>query len=154
MDTSLIEPLLGGIVSTLQDLIASNPLVAGLVGVLLFISLVRQATSGRSSPKDATRMFTASQRVEGFARAGGRCEFDTIPFIRCRRPAHHGDHWFPWSKGGSTSMTNFVAACARCNTSKGAKTPGALQTLRLQARRRRYFPMGVPVNAGERFAHR
>lgn len=28
------------------------------------------------------------------------------------RPAEHGAHFYPWSKGGSSSLQNFVAACA------------------------------------------
>lgn len=51
-------------------------------------------------------------------------------------------------------MANFVAACARHNTSKGAKVPTLGQTVRMEARRRKYFPRGVAVKAGERFAHR
>ena len=61
-------------------------------------------------------------------------------FSRCNGAAAHGDHWFPWSKGGPTSMENFVAACVTCNTRKGAKVPTYWQTQRLVYRRRKYFP--------------
>ena len=108
----------------------------------------------RAAPKDPTRMFTPNQRLEGFARAGGRCEFEAWMFIRCHKDAHHGDHHYPWSKGGATSMANFTAACVRCNTSKGAKLPGFFSTIRMEARRRKYFPAGIPVKAGQRFAQR
>jgi 5-methylcytosine-specific restriction endonuclease McrA len=43
--------------------------------------------------------------------------------LLCSRPAEHGDHFYPWSEGGSTSLQNFVAACARCNRTKGARIP-------------------------------
>lgn len=33
------------------------------------------------------------------------------------------DHVIPRSMGGDNSFTNLVAACARCNRSKGARTP-------------------------------
>lgn len=33
------------------------------------------------------------------------------------------DHVIPKSRGGSDDPSNLVAACKRCNTSKGAKTP-------------------------------
>ena len=51
-------------------------------------------------------------------------------------------------------MANFTAACVRCNTSKGAKLPGFFSTIRMEARRRKYFPAGIPVKAGQRFAQR
>ncbi|WP_254678877.1 HNH endonuclease signature motif containing protein [Arthrobacter sp. 24S4-2] len=55
---------------------------------------------------------------------------------RCSRPAEHGDHFHPWSKGGSTSLQNFVAACSRCNRTKGARIPSPGQQERLERRRR------------------
>lgn len=39
-----------------------------------------------------------------------------------RQPADTGDHVIPLSKGGETSFENVLAACARCNTSKGDRT--------------------------------
>ena len=42
---------------------------------------------------------------------------------RRARPAEHGDRFFPWSKGGSPTLQNFVTACARCNRTKGARIP-------------------------------
>lgn len=132
---------------------SANPAVFG-AGLILVVLLVLRGSAGRAAPKDPTRMFTANQRTEGFARAGGRCEFEAWAFARCKKPAHHGDHHYPWSKGGATSMSNFTAACVRCNTSKGAKLPGFFSTMRLEARRRKYFPAGIPVKAGQRFAQR
>lgn len=133
----------------------ANPLpfvvIAGFI-VLVYVS--RAIARNRPVPTDPSRLFSAVQKTEGFSRAGGRCEMDGILFLRCKAKAHHGDHHFPWSKGGSTSMTNFVAACARHNTSKGAKIPTAWATMRMEARRRKYFPQGVNVKAGERFAQR
>ena len=35
----------------------------------------------------------------------------------------HLDHVIPVSRGGDHGMHNLVVACARCNLSKGAKTP-------------------------------
>ena len=65
---------------------------------------------------------------------------ESIFFTRCNEAAAHGDHWFPWSRGGPTSMENFVAACPGCNLAKGAKVPTFWQTQRLSWRRRRYYP--------------
>ena len=47
---------------------------------------------------------------EGMARAAGQCEMEAGFGRRCSRAAEHGDHLYPWSKGGSTSLQNFVAA--------------------------------------------
>lgn len=138
----------------LPSLLERHPGFAVLAAVLALALLLKLAVSGRAAPKDPTRMFSQAQRLEGFARAGGICELDGAWFIRCRKPAHHGDHWYPWSKGGATSMTNFVAACVRCNTSKGAKLPGFFATQRIEARRRRYFAAGVPTKAGQKFTQR
>lgn len=49
------------------------------------------------------------------ARDGARCQY-------CRNHGRTGDHVIPHSKGGISQLDNVVAACARCNTSKGART--------------------------------
>ena len=71
--------------------------------------------------RDPVRRFTRQQRREGMARAVGRCEMEAGFRRRCSRPAEHGDHFYPWAKGGSTSLQNFVAACAKCNLAKSAR---------------------------------
>ncbi|GAA4033931.1 hypothetical protein GCM10023063_17250 [Arthrobacter methylotrophus] len=154
--TDAITAFITGLTTQITALVTANPVPFVLVaGVVVLIYAGRAAARNRPFPTDPSRLFSAVQRTEGFARAGGQCELDGIFFFtRCKGKAHHGDHHYPWSKGGSTSMTNFVAACARCNTSKGAKIPTAWATMRMEARRRKYFPQGVPVKAGERFAHR
>ncbi|MFE4230385.1 HNH endonuclease signature motif containing protein [Arthrobacter sp. NPDC056886] len=60
---------------------------------------------------------------------------------RCSRPAEHGDHFYPWFKGGSTSLQNFVVACSRCNRAKGAQNPSPGQQERLVQRRRTYVTL-------------
>nr|WP_246223658.1 HNH endonuclease signature motif containing protein [Pseudarthrobacter psychrotolerans] len=69
---------------------------------------------------------------------------------RCSRPAEHGDHFYPWSKGGSTSLQNFVAASARCNRTKGARIPSPGQQGRIEPRRRGYVTPYGSVSIGER----
>lgn len=54
-----------------------------------------------------------------FARDGGRCAY-------CRGSAETIDHVFPKSRGGLHAWDNVVAACAKCNHSKGDKTPAEL----------------------------
>lgn len=125
--------------------------VAAVIVVLAFVPALVVAVSSvlpRSVQKDPVRMFTATQRGKGFARAGNRCELESWWWRRCRRPAEHADHFVPWSRGGSSDLGNLVAACTRCNTSKGAKVPTPFQRLRLERRRRRYFPEHIGVEAG------
>lgn len=131
-----------------------HPVLLAIAGLVIVISVISRFQRNRKKPTDPTRLFSAVQRTEGFARAGNRCELEVIPFVRCRRAAHHGDHFLPWSKGGSTTMGNFVAACAKCNTSKGSKVPTGFATFRLEMRRRNYFPRGMTVKPGELYLQR
>ena len=50
-----------------------------------------------------------------FARDGWRCAY-------CRGPAETIDHVVPRSRGGRHAWENVVAACARCNHTKGDRT--------------------------------
>lgn len=47
--------------------------------------------------------------------AGHRCSY-------CDGPASTGDHVVPHTRGGGSTAENVVAACGRCNTSKGNRT--------------------------------
>ncbi|HEX2248348.1 MAG TPA: HNH endonuclease signature motif containing protein [Arthrobacter sp.] len=62
-----------------------------------------------------------SNAATAWPRAGGVCELEGGFRRRCSRPAEHGDHFHPWSRGGATSLQNFVAACARCDRTKGGR---------------------------------
>lgn len=100
--------------------------------------------------RDPVRRFTRQQRREGMARADGLCELEAGFGRPCARPAEHGDHFYPWSKGGSTSLQNFVAACARCNRAKRARIPSPGLQRRMERRRREHLPPSASVSVGER----
>jgi 5-methylcytosine-specific restriction endonuclease McrA len=51
-----------------------------------------------------------------FARDTHRCQY-------CPAPAENIDHVLPRSRGGTHTWENVVAACRRCNTKKGDRTP-------------------------------
>ncbi len=51
-----------------------------------------------------------------FLRDDGTCQY-------CARPAENIDHVVPRSQGGQHTWDNVVAACRRCNTKKGGRTP-------------------------------
>ena len=70
-----------------------------------------------------------------FARDGWRCAY-------CRGPAETIDHVFPRSRGGRHAWENVVAACARCNHTKGDKTPAEMGGGCTRCRPRRRAPPG------------
>lgn len=133
----------------LFDRVAAAAMAPGLVIIALGITAA-VVTARDARRRDPLRRFTRQQRREGMARAGGQCELESGFGRRCTRPAEHGDHFYPWSKGGSTSLQNFVAACARCNRSKRAGIPSPAQQRRLQQRRRGYVSETAAVSVGER----
>jgi len=109
--------------------------VGGSVVAVAALASSRQRNA-RTKWRDPRRNFTQAERQEIFARAGWRCEHVGWLF-RCRRPAQHADHLWPWVAGGPTSVTNGQALCARHNLSKGSKLPGRLYMARLQRTRSR-----------------
>lgn len=131
------------------DIILAAASLPGLVIVALTVTaaVIRSRDVRR---RDPVRRFSRQQRREGMARAGDQCEMEAGLRRRCSRPAEHGDHFYPWSKGGSTSLQNFVAACSRCNRAKGAQIPSPAQQKRLERRRRVYVTLEDAVAVGER----
>jgi len=120
-------------------------IVVVLVVLLTLAKLIRVVRSLFPVHKDPLRMLAAAERQQSFTRAGNRCE-DKRPFwFRCNGPAQHGDHIYPWSCGGATSLANFQALCAHHNTSKGATIPSRFYIWRLERRRRHYFPPNESV---------
>lgn len=134
---------------SLVDSVLAAVAIPGLLIVALFIVAV--VVHGRDvRRRDPVRRFSRQQRREGMARAGGQCEMEAGLRRRCSRPAEHGDHFYQWSKGGSTNLQNFVAACARCNRTKGARIPSPGQQARIERRRREYAATVDSVGLGER----
>ena len=142
-------PSVASIMREMFDGVLAAITAPGLVIVALIITvlIIRSRDVRR---RDPVRRFTRQQRREGMARAGGQCEMEAGFRRRCSRPAEHGDHFYPWSKGGSTSLQNFVAACSRCNRAKGAQIPSPAQQERLERRRRTYVTLEGAVAVGER----
>ncbi|MDT0169728.1 HNH endonuclease [Pseudarthrobacter sp. BRE9] len=132
----------------IDRVVSSAALPVVFVVVLGIVAAV--ITSRDVRRRDPVRRFTRQQRREGMARAGGLCELEAGFGRRCGRPAEHGDHFYPWSKGGSTSLQNFVAACARCNRAKRANIPSPGKQQRMERRRRDYLPPSASVSVGER----
>ncbi|MET3773180.1 HNH endonuclease [Arthrobacter nitrophenolicus] len=137
--------VLGNLVNGVVAAAALPGVAAVVLGIVAAVLISRDVRR-----RDPVRRFTRQQRREGMARAGGQCELEAGFGRRCTRPAEHGDHFYPWSKGGSTSLQNFVAACARCNRAKRARIPSPGQQQRLERRRRDYVTSGALVSVGER----
>ena len=157
MNTTTLTPeaIFSAITTAFEKLSGlEQPLMIAL-GVIIGLSIVAKiARKFNRVHKDGERLYSNKDRQIGFARAGGRCEMEGFLWFRCRRAAKHGDHHYPHSRGGATTMQNFVAACAKCNMSKGAKIPSRFATKRMENRRRKYFPKGVPVTVGERITRK
>lgn len=132
----------------LESVLAAAALPGAFLVVLIIVAAVIRAQDLRR--RDPVRRFTRQQRREGMARAAGLCEMEAGFRRRCSRPAEHGDHFYPWSKGGSTSLQNFVAACPRCNRAKGARIPSPGQQERIERRRQDYVAPDGPFSVGER----
>lgn len=138
-----------GVFRSMLDRVVTGVTLPGAIAVVLIIAAaVINAQDVRR--RDPVRRFTRQQRRSGMARAGGVCEMEAGFGRRCSRAAEHGDHFYPWSKGGSTSLQNFVAACSRCNRAKGARIPSPGQQMRLERRRQTYVPLDAAVAVGER----
>lgn len=138
-----------GVLRGLFDGVVAAVTLPGVAAVVLGI-VAAVMTNRDVRRRDPVRRFTRQQRREGMARAGGLCELEAGFGRRCGRPAEHGDHFYPWSKCGSTSLENFVAACARCNRAKRARIPSPAQQQRMERRRRDYVPPSSSVIVGER----
>lgn len=102
--------------------------------------------------RDAQRVYSGSEKRMGNERAYHRCE-GTGYIRRCRYRGSdlHGDHWFPHSRGGATTMRNLVMLCPKCNMKKSAYIPNYLQTHCLRMRRKygEYDGPGEIMKAGE-----
>lgn len=142
---STVSGVLRGFV---DSVLAAVALPGLFIVVLIVVAIVIRARHVRR--RDPVRRFSRQQRREGMERAGGQCEMEARRGRRCSRPAEHGDHFFPWSKGGSTNLQNFVAACARCNRAKGARIPSPGRQARIEGRRREYVAPAGPVSVGAR----
>lgn len=122
-----------------------NPVVVlAFVIAVLVVYLARKGRRSRSAAKDPQRLFKASQKAEAGRRCGhGRCEHKEPLWFRCRANGSHGDHIYPHSRGGATTMSNLQLLCPTHNLRKSAHVPSSIYIWRLQRRRARYFPAGV-----------
>lgn len=118
-------------------------LLAVGIAVIVVVAMIRRGQKAIVRARDVKRVFTKPERMEMFARAGGRCEHKPLLGRRCTEKPTHGDHIYPWSKGGATTMDNAQALCARHNGIKSAWVPTWPYIKRLEHRRRSYFPEGV-----------
>ena len=151
-DWTPLRALAGGL-GAIGSFLAANPKFAlALFGSVMFVVLVSYLASKveHNVAKDPQRIYSKAQRVQAMNRAGGQCEMEGWLWFRCRKPGEHLDHFFPWSKGGATDMNNCVLACKGDNLRKGAKVPTLGQKIRLERRRRKYFPADQQVEAGNR----
>lgn len=98
---------------------------------------------------NSDRLFDSSQRKEGHARAGNQCEYThTKTKQRCTNRAEEGDHFYPYSKGGATSLKNFVSACKWHNQKKSGDL-WEHEKPKIESRRTNYFPRTADITVGD-----
>lgn len=136
-----------GILSRVVDALDAQAMPAAVPwwGWALLLVLMVSRMRPLSSPwrrRDPVRWFDALQSAAGRDRAGGQCEYTErfVPWRRCSRPAQESDHFFPWARGGATTVENLVAACTAHNQAKGGRAPSAITRWVIARRRRAYFP--------------
>ncbi len=83
-----------------------------------FRGLRREQRSGSYSSKPSRPKISKHLRFSVLSRDGHRC-------VYCGMSSSDGslvmDHVVPFSKGGSTCLSNLVAACTNCNMGKGSR---------------------------------
>lgn len=122
-------------------LVVQHPwLLAPMAVVLVACAVLSSPAGGSCDSRDPRRAFSAAERRAAFERAGLRCEHKSILWHRCTNTPTQGDHIYPWSRGGRTAMSNQQALCAFHNGRKSGSVPARMYILRLQWRRRSYFP--------------
>lgn len=132
------------VIETVLGVLIQHPWLLAPVAVTLLVCVVLASPAGRPcASRDPRRGFSAAERRAAFERAGLRCEHKSIFWHRCTNTPTQGDHIFPWSRGGQTAMSNQQALCPFHNSRKSGSVPTRLYILRLQRRRRRYFPEDV-----------
>lgn len=140
-----------------MDLVTHVQFAVPVVAIVLAAGvalIIRSVRSSMPQQKDPQRMFTAAQRLRMFARCGNRCEHKSPRWFRCTSAPSHGDHIYPYSRGGATSLSNGAGLCARHNLAKSNHIPSGFYIRRLERRRRRYFPPGEPVDVVWRIGER
>lgn len=155
LDIDALIDRAGGLIDVITAAItwlSAHTMTTFVLAALLIVIVFARGVARRTSTTDPTRLFTSDQRREGMVRAEYRCEMPKLfGLMRCRRRAEHGDHFFPWSRGGATTIGNYVAACAKCNLAKSNHVPTRFITGLIALRRRRYFPDGIPLQPGQRY---
>lgn len=135
------------VAQTVYKTVSEHPMVAvPLLIVTVIVLVLISPAGGASASRDGRRVFTTQERRRAFERAGWRCEHKNPLWMRCSNSASQGDHIYPWSKGGRTAMSNHQALCAYHNNRKSGSVPSRLYIIRLEMRRRSYFPSGESVH--------
>lgn len=133
---------LGAAVSAARQHPGWVPYLLGGVAVMAVVRTLAGLFAG-SAQRDPQRLYSVDQKREMIRLCGGRCEHKTWWLPRCRGAAEHADHIVPWSKGGATSVSNGQMLCAYHNLLKSNWMPSRTYIVRLERRRRGYFPDGA-----------
>lgn len=122
-----------------------SPWLFAFAVLVLVVSIVRSARIAiHTSPRDPVRSFSRADKAVLLARAGHRCERHEWLVGRCKQVARlEADHIHPYSRGGSTHLSNGQILCKKHNQSKSAAIPFDRTLRRITARREGYYPDGT-----------
>jgi len=127
--------------------------ILGFSFVIIFISKIDRSITAvmrwkrPDHRRDIKRVYSSKEKQLASKLCNNRCE-GTRVFGRCnyRGKNLQGDHWYPYSRGGATTVKNLVMLCPKCNQSKSNKIPSRFQTIALRLRRRLNYDYLEQVN--------
>ena len=133
-----------GMLTGLSTVAAHDPWVLVAPVVLLIAAAVRSARVAiPSGPRDPVRLFNRADKGVLLTRAGHRCEHHGLVGGRCSSTDQlQADHVHPWSRGGSTHVSNGQILCREHNRNKSAAIPWDRSLRKLAERRASYYPPG------------
>lgn len=149
--------------SFLSEYINENATMIILISIIAIMMLVFISKIDRSitallhwnrsdKRRDSKRVYTSKQKQLASKMCKNRCEGTGI-LSRCKYRGRdlQGDHWYPYARGGATTIQNLVMLCPSCNKSKSDKIPSRFQTFALRKRRKYgYDYMGeIPTKVGQ-----
>ncbi|MBE7162923.1 MAG: HNH endonuclease, partial [Williamsia herbipolensis] len=138
--------VLRGVWNGVSQFPAHYPWLVALLAVVVVARMVRIARVAiHNGPRDRVRLFTSADKKILLARAGHRCEHHSvIGGRRCSSTEKlEADHIHPWSRGGSTHLSNGQILCKTHNREKRAAIPWNRTLLRMAENRAAYYPTDV-----------
>jgi hypothetical protein len=140
--SSVANALLHSVWHGIWQAFSSSPWLAVLLAAFIALAVLRvvRKVIYPSGNRDPVRLFSGANKAMILARAGGRCERHSWVTGRCQELDNlQADHVIPWSRSGTTSISNGQALCKHHNRAKAANVPFKWQRRALDKRRESYL---------------